>query len=151
VVGEGTDQSAQGRVRSHSELHHSASEIPPGLAESLVGQRKQTRVLADFGWTEDGRIFLSYMLSEGAISNGMVTVPSRMKQHLQGSYELRVTEGPPIGKLTVKASQAWGLGPLFLRRGGEVGDLLVIFFDLKNKSATVELGQTSVEPKDERL
>ena len=86
------------------------TEISPGLAESLVIERKKNRVLGDYGWTQDGKIFLTYTLSSGALSNGIITVPKGMKQHLSGSYELRVAEGAPIGRLVVKDSQAWELG-----------------------------------------
>jgi len=125
------------------------TEISPGLAESLVIERKKNRVLGDYGWTQDGKIFLTYTLSSGALSNGIITVPKGMKQHLSGSYELRVAEGAPIGRLVVKDSQAWGLGPLFSRRGGDPGDSLRILFDLKTKIAIAELGQASVEEVDE--
>jgi hypothetical protein len=119
------------------------------LAESLIIERKKTRVLGDYGWTQDGKIFLTYTLSSGVLSNGIVTVPMGMKQHLSGQYELRVAEGAPIGRLVVEDSQAWGLGPLFSRRGGDPGDSLRILFDLKTKIATAELGQVSVEEVDE--
>jgi hypothetical protein len=125
------------------------TEVPPGLAESVVVERRKTRVLSDYGWTQDGKIFLAYMLSSGTISNGIVSVPSGMKQHLFGAYELRVAGGVPIGRLVVKDSQAWGLGPLFRRRGGDPGDSLRILFDLKTKTAVAELGQSSVEEEDE--
>jgi len=49
----------------------------------------------------------------------------------------------------VKDSQAWGLGPLFRRRGGDLGDSLRIVFDLKSKIAVAELGQSSIEEDDE--
>ena len=52
-------------------------------------------------------------------------------------------------RLVVKDSQAWGLGPLFRRRGGDPGDSLRILFDLKTKNAIAELGQASVEEADE--
>jgi hypothetical protein len=68
---------------------------------------------------------------------------------LGGPHELRVADGAPIGRLVVKDSQAWGLGPLFSRRGGDPGDSLRILFDLKTKIATAELGQASVEEADE--
>ena len=86
------------------------AEIPPGFAKSLVARRRPTRVLADFGWMPDERIFLSYKLSKGTLLNGIVSVPSGMKQHLQGAYELRVAENLAIGRLVVKDSQIWGLG-----------------------------------------
>jgi hypothetical protein len=126
------------------------TEVPPGSAESLVVERTRARrVLADYGWLEDGKIFLTYKLSSGTLANGVVSVPSGMKQYLLGAHELRVVDGAPIGRLVVKDSQAWGLGPLFSRRGGEPGDSLRILFDLKTKTAFAELGQASVEEADE--
>jgi hypothetical protein len=119
------------------------ADVGPGYAEALVVQRKKTRVLADYGWIQDGRIYLSYKLSEGAISNGIVSVPSKMKQYLQGTHELRTADGQSMGQLAVKNSQAWGLGPMFRRRGGDPGDSLRIIFDLKTKIAVAELGQTA--------
>lgn len=126
------------------------TEVPPGLAESLVVERPRTRrVLSDYGWLEDGKLFLTYKLSAGTLTNGIVSVPSGMKQYLVGAHELRVADGVPIGRLVVKDSQAWGLGPLFSRRGGEPGDSLRILFDLNAKTAIAELGQASVEEADE--
>lgn len=124
-------------------------DVNPGQAEALVVQRRKTRVLADYGWLQDGRIFLSYKLSEGSIANGIVSVPSKMKQYLQGIYELRAADGQPMGQLSIKESQAWGLGPMFRRRGGDIGDALRMLFDLKTKIVIAELGQASVEEMDE--
>jgi hypothetical protein len=124
-------------------------EVSPGQAESVAVQLRKTRVLSDYGWTKHGKIFLSYKLSSGTLANGIVSVPAGMKKHLSGAYELRVAEGAPIGRLFVKDSQAWGLGPLFRRRGGDPGDSLRILFDLKTKNAIAELGQASVEEEDE--
>jgi len=125
------------------------TEVSPGQAESVTVQLRKTRVLSDFGWTKAGKIFLSYKLSSGTLANGIVSVPAGMKKHLSGAYELRVAEGAPIGRLVVKDSQAWGLGPLFRRRGGDLGDSLRIVFDLKSKIAVAELGQSSIEEDDE--
>jgi hypothetical protein len=125
------------------------TEVSPGQAESVAVQTRKTRALSDYGWTQDGKIFLTYMLSSGTLSNGIVTVPTGMKQHLSGPYEPHVAGGVPIGRLVVKNSQAWGLGPLFSRCGGDPGDSLRILFDLKTKIATAELGQVSVEEADE--
>lgn len=74
---------------------------------------------------------------------------SKKGGYLAGAHELRVADGAPIGRLVVKDSQAWGLGPLFSRRGGDPGDSLRILFDLKTKIAVAELGQASVEEEDE--
>jgi hypothetical protein len=123
------------------------TQIPPGLAESMVETRRKTRVLVDYGWLPDGRISVSYKLSEGALSNGIVSVPAGMKTYLQGEFRLLQTDGQPVGQLSVKDTQAWGLGPFFRRRGGEPGDFFQILFDTKQRNATVILGEP-VEESD---
>lgn len=125
------------------------AEISPGQVEAVPVQLRKTRVLSDYGWTKDGKIFLTYKVSPGTLANGIVSVPARMKKYLVGSYDLHVADGVPIGRLVVKDSQAWGLGPLFTRRGGDPGDSLRIMFDLKLKMAVAELGQAAIDEEDE--
>jgi hypothetical protein len=122
------------------------TEIPPGLAESMVKTPKKTRVISDFGWQADGRVSVSYMLSKGALSNGIVSVPASMKSYVQGAFGLVSPDGQAVGQLVVKDTQAWGLGPFFRRRGGEPGDLFQIVFDTKQRLASVALGEPNEEP-----
>ena len=63
------------------------TEISPGQAEAVPVQLRKTRVLSDYGWTKDGKIFLSYKLSSGTLANGIVSVPAGMKKHLSGAYD----------------------------------------------------------------
>lgn len=122
------------------------AQVPPGLAESMAQTRKKTRALADYGWLPDGKISLSYKLSKGSLATGIATVPSGMKSYLQGEFRLLIGDGQQAGRLVVKGTHAWGLGPFFRRRGGEPGDILTIRFDLKQRLAIVELGD---EPSDD--
>jgi hypothetical protein len=115
------------------------AQIPPGLAESMVESRRKTRVLADYGWLPDGRIIISYKLSKGTLANGIVSIPAGMKPYLQGEFGLLISDGQSAGRLVVKDSQAWGLGPFFRRRGGESGDLFQIVFDMRQMVASVSL------------
>ena len=124
------------------------AQVPPGLAESMVQLRRKTRVLADYGWLPDGRIFVSYKLSEGCLSNGIVSVPSGMRSYLQGEFKLLIADGQSAGRLAVKDNSAWGLGPFFRRRGGEPGDHFQIIFDTKQRLASVHLGETMDDEKD---
>jgi hypothetical protein len=119
--------------------------IAPGYAESLVTERRPRRVLQDFRWTSDRRIQLIYKLSKGGLSNGIVSIPAAMRSYIQGPFSLQAGDGERIGQLVVKGTQAWGLLPLFRRRGGEPGDPLTICFDLQAKTVTVEIGQASSE------
>jgi hypothetical protein len=117
------------------------AQVPPGLAESMVEPRRTTRVTADYGWLPDERIFVSYKLSEGVLSNGTVSVPAGIKTYLQGEFGLLQTNGQRVGRLTVKDTRGWGLGPFFRRRGGEPGDFFQILFDMKQRNASVILGE----------
>jgi len=105
----------------------------------MVALGRKTRVLADYGWLPDGRIFVSYELSEGSLSNGIVSVPAAMKSYLQGEFRLLIADGQSAGRLVVKDTQAWGLGPFFRRRGGEPGDLFQVVFDMRQRVASVSL------------
>jgi hypothetical protein len=115
------------------------AQVPPGLAESLVELRRNTRVLAEYGWLPDGKIFVSYKLSKGCLTKGIVSVPAGMKSYLQGEFELLIADEQSAGRLVVKDTQAWGLGPFFRRRGGEPGDLFQIVFDTSKMLASVSL------------
>lgn len=125
------------------------AEIPPGLAESMVQTRKKTtRVISDYGWQTDGKVRVSYRLSQGALSNGILSVPGSMKSYVQGEFGLVSPDGQAVGRLVVKDTQAWGLGPFFRRRGGEPGDVLEIVFDAKERVAAVALGESDEDPRD---
>ncbi len=107
----------------------------------MVEARRRPRLLADYGWLPDGRISVSYKLSEGALSNGIVSVSAGMKNYLQGEFKLLQTDGHPVGQLSVKDTRAYGLGQFFRRRGGELGDFFQIVFDTKQRSALLILGE----------
>jgi hypothetical protein len=121
------------------------AEVPVGLVESLVSRRTvKSRLIVDYGWTNDQKIQMLYRLSEGVLTNGVVSVPSALKVFLQGKYALLTCDGSKIGTFVVKDNSGWGLGPLFTRRGGEPGDYLSIAFDLSLYIATVQIGDASL-------
>ncbi|MFI5386747.1 MAG: DNA-directed RNA polymerase subunit alpha C-terminal domain-containing protein [Fimbriimonadales bacterium] len=120
------------------------SEIPPGVVESLVPMRRPTRVLRDYGWTADGKVWLGYCLSDATILSGVVTVPVAMKQFISGDFTLKAEDGIVVGKLVCRQNSAWGLGPFFRRRGAEAGDYLVVVFDLAHREAIVRVGDETL-------
>ena len=63
-------------------------------------------------------------------------------------FMLVLADGQSAGQLDIKDTQAWGLGPLFRRRGGEPGDLFQIIFDVKQRLAVAQLGE--IEDEDHR-
>ena len=118
--------------------------VEPGLVESLIAPRRKGRVLKDYGWTTDGRVWLGFQLSEAMISSGVFTVPAAMKVFVTGEFLLKVEDSSPIGTAVVQESGAWGLGPFFRRRGGEPGDHLILVFDPAAREAVVHIGDADL-------
>jgi hypothetical protein len=121
------------------------AEVDPGTLESLIPRRQApASVRLDHGWTEDRRVWVSYRLSDALLLTGVFSIPGGMKSLLAGTYALKTTDGEHIGTVVVKDGTGWGIGPFFRRRGGELGDTLVIIFDLAGRDAQVSIGDVSL-------
>jgi hypothetical protein len=81
------------------------------------------------------------------LSSGVVQLPLSFRQQLRGRYVLRTEDGQKIGHLAVSDNATWGLSPLFRRRGGEPGDILLLTFDLRRHEVTAKLGDLAVVPE----
>ncbi len=120
------------------------AEVTPGEVESLIPTRRATSVRLDHGWTPHGEPWISYRLSEATIQNGVVSVPPGFKQLLEGEFDLKTADGHAVGKLVVKESSAWGLGPFFRRRGGEEGDHIMLVLSLTTRQARISIGDEAM-------
>lgn len=120
--------------------------IEPGVIESLgaSGRRGRTRVIKDSGWTTEGKLWLSYGLSQGIIDSGVCSLPGEIRHHLQGRFPLQAADGAPVGAWVGRDQVAWGLGGFLRRRGGEPGDILLLIFDLTARTATIALGDEAL-------
>ncbi len=115
-------------------------DVPVGLVESLRPTIQRGRVTKDGGWMQDGKLWIGYQLSESTVNNGVVSIPSSLIQFVSGQFSLRTIDGTVVGTLATNQSSAWGLGPLFRRRGVEGDDYLVLVFDATNRTAIAHLG-----------
>jgi hypothetical protein len=121
------------------------ADIPTGLVERLIPKRpSKSRLLVDYGWTKDRNLRVIYRLSTGVLSNGIVSVPASLRTFIQGKFTLLTADNAAAGTLVAKDHTAWGLGPLFRRRGGEPGDYLSIVFDLSQRAAVAQIGDASL-------
>jgi hypothetical protein len=120
------------------------TKIHPGEIESLKPQKTPTKVLIDFGWTSESKIWISYKLSRSIIKTGVINIPAAMKQYLQGEYSLTAADGTDIGKLKIEDSSAWSMSSFFRRRGGDPGDFSVLEFDLMSRNVKAYIGDAEL-------
>jgi DNA-directed RNA polymerase alpha subunit len=108
--------------------------------------RRQVRY-SDHGWTEKAEPWAAIELAPSVLSSGVVQLPLGLRQQLRGRYVLKSEDGQKIGQLAISDNATWGLSPLFRRRGGEPGDILLLTFDLRRHEVTAKVGDLAVVPE----
>jgi hypothetical protein len=116
---------------SRKTVRELASRKPPAAPK---------RVLRAFGRTAEGKLYLAYRLSRAAISGGVVTVPSAMKRHVRGKFNLRTDQGHDVGTLVARHGCGWGLGPALRRGHAQQGDHMLLVFDPPQRQARIHIG-----------
>jgi hypothetical protein len=123
-------------------------DIPAGTLEAMRGASQRQRVQRGYGWTSAGRLWVGYTLSQAVIDSHVVGVPSALKHELKGRFEL----APPdhdLGQLTTDGENLWGLSRLLKRYAAEVGDALVVEFDLSARTVHPFIGgQELLDPEN---
>lgn len=110
--------------------------IPPILRKS--------RIFRDNGWTESDNLWIGYKVSSASSISGVLGVPASLAKFVGNSYRLFTETDEPVGTLTVRNSNMWGLSPFFRRWGIEAGDYIVIEFDAKLKIARIIAGDQEI-------
>jgi hypothetical protein len=111
------------------------------LLVSRLAERSPHRVLDGHGYTEDGKVWLSYCLSKAASTYAVITIPMALKNIVKGQFALLSDDGEPMGTLATRDGCAWGLGSLMRQRKARVGDRIVVTLDLEERTATVTMGE----------
>jgi hypothetical protein len=125
------------------------SDIPAGTLEAMRGTSPRTRVQRGYGWTNDGRLWVGYMLSQAVIDSHVVGVPSSLKSELQGRFVLAAPDDH-LGELATDGANLWGLSRLLKRYGAEAGDALVLEFDLNARRVHAFVGGAELLDPDSR-
>ena len=110
------------------------------VAELLAKRRASRanhRVLDRHGWTDDGRVWLSYRLSKAASTYAVITIPAALREVVSGRFQFVDPDGREIGTLATKDGRAWGLGAFLRKHDAKIGDHIVLTLDLKKRTATV--------------
>jgi len=116
------------------------AKIMPSVIEDLKKEHKPKKVLKDYGWTEDGKIWIAHEISDSMLRMGNFSIPASMKHYIEDGYSLKTADDVLIGELRIERSAGWGLKDFFNRRGGELGDFLVIELNNVKNEGKVYLG-----------
>ncbi|MGH9970338.1 MAG: hypothetical protein ACREBG_21455 [Pyrinomonadaceae bacterium] len=119
-------------------------DVPTGLVESLKPSIQHGRVTKDGGWTQDGKLWIGYQLSESTVKSGVVSIPQSLLKFISDQFSLHTVDGMFVGTLATNQSSAWGLGPIFRRRGVEADDYLVLVLDLSKRIAIAHFGDQAL-------
>lgn len=104
----------------------------------------RSQVLRDHGWTPERKVWIVYRLSAAAIATGVLTVPAALTGVVRGQYALVTDDGDPVGTLMIEESRLWGLSAFYRRRGVEVGDYILLTFDVTKRRSQIEVGAADV-------
>lgn len=116
------------------------ARVALGLIESLKPRRMKGKVLKDYGWTSQSRVWIGYELSQSMLTSGVFGVPSALGRFVDGDFKMFTPNGASVGNLKVRKTRAWGLRPFLSRKGVDAGDHIVLVYDLASRMATIHVG-----------
>jgi len=123
-----------------------APETVRSLTDKRRAQRSPTRVLAGYGRTEDGKVWLSYRLSKAASTYAVITVPAALKNVVRGKFQLLTGDGRKVGTLGAKDGRAWGLGTFLRQCGAQTNDRILITLDPRKREAVISFDRQAPQP-----
>lgn len=112
----------------------------PGIVDSLTVSCRD-KIFNDFGWTDEGRIWVALQLKRGTLRSGVFYIPGNIHKYLQGVFELVDAEENFINNIKIKKHTGWSLNPFLGRRGGDIDDYLVLIFDLAKRKVKAYIGE----------
>jgi DNA-directed RNA polymerase alpha subunit len=116
------------------------TKTQPGMINSLKRNHRKEKSLLDFGWTKDGSIWVGRRVTDGIYNSGVFSIPSAMKELIQGDFAFHTADDALIGNLKVKDTSAWTIKSFLRRRGGEVNDYMVVTFNTGTRKANAYIG-----------
>jgi hypothetical protein len=121
-------------------------QVDPAAVEALrasnAEQPRGKRVL-DYGWTPGGRLWVGVRLPDlRSVASFSFLMPSAMRRLVaDGEFSAFSESGLPSGRIRVtEDGQSWGYGRFLARSGADEGDILIVEFDLGERTALLRLG-----------
>jgi Bacterial RNA polymerase, alpha chain C terminal domain/Sigma-70, region 4 len=117
------------------------ADVPPGAVEEIPQSSAKAPVLIGHGWTDDGRIWISYRLNASNVRNGMFTLPSALKGLVGGPFSIQSSGTGSRTIISAEGDRLTGLHRPIAIRGGQPDDVIIVAFDIRHGSADVRFGE----------
>jgi hypothetical protein len=112
----------------------------PSELEQL-STRRDTERFSDHGWTRKAQPWVALEVTSSVLTTGITHIPAGINEIVIGRYVLKTEGGDEVGRLVVSERAAGGLTSLFRRCGSEIGDVLVLTFDINEHEVIARIGE----------
>jgi hypothetical protein len=109
------------------------------LAMLAHDARRRGRSLNDYGTLPDGKVWLSYSVTDNMVERGVFSVPAPLSNQLTGEFPLSMEDGTRVGSIAFR-DHGTGIHTFLRRTGGEPGDTLMLAVDLEIRTVIASLG-----------
>lgn len=117
----------------------------PGGAEELAGASPRHGGQArGTGWTRANRVWIAYTLTERSLRVPSFPVPVVQWKVVRGEFRLRMPEGDDAGVVEARVPGGIGLQALFARVQPAAGKIMVLEFDLAERTVHAAFGDEAL-------
>ena len=116
------------------------ANVPPGVIDDIVAQRRSTPLAFDHGWTAGGKLWFGVELTRQVITAGALRLASFVGDLVQGDWRVTLPEGTEFGAVSCRGAFIWSFRKQFALLGAEPTDLAAFEFDLKARTVLVRIG-----------
>ena len=113
------------------------AEVQPGIIEEAVNRNVRKAVIEGSGWTNDGRVWISYRLNLANLRSGVFSIPIGFKGIIGGQYFVQRSGTGAQNVILVEGERLSGLHRPISIRGGEQDDIVTVTFDLRRQAAEI--------------
>jgi hypothetical protein len=120
------------------------ANVMPGDVEANQPVVNKGKRIIDHGWRVSRYIWIAYNTTGPMLLDGLIYVPATLKEFLFGEWQIDVTHGERVETVTINESESnpriSGVRNLLKRHGVEIGDTVVVLFDIRERLFRMEFG-----------
>ncbi|MDH3283081.1 MAG: hypothetical protein OEQ18_18425, partial [Gammaproteobacteria bacterium] len=119
--------------------------VDPAAVEAVRAAnalRPKEKRVTDFGWTEEGNVWISVIVPSYHTSSFVFGIPGGVKKYLIGQrFTVLDASGKEFGQFAVNDDgTAYGAGSFLRRKGADTGDVILCEFNLPNNTVVLTIG-----------